>query len=110
MAEFCADGELITTEKLIPKLGNFQHINSPARFAARIGQTFSDTLTSISVGPEFVKIIPDVQRNDRVFSDGCGIISKEVLWKIYRDYPRRAAVRPTVFQIRFSGKIMKTVS
>ncbi|EED15337.1 RNA-dependent RNA polymerase, putative [Talaromyces stipitatus ATCC 10500] len=104
MAEFHdSEGQLITVNSLISKLGDFSHIRSPAKFAARLGQTFSDTLTSISVDRDMVKRIDDVERNGRVFSDGCGTISKEVLWRIYRDYPRNAAVRPTVFQVRISG-------
>jgi hypothetical protein len=104
MAEFRdSAGELITVDSLISKLGDFSHIKSPSKFAARLGQTFSDTLTSISVDKDIVKRIDDVERNGRVFSDGCGTISKEILWKIYRDYPRNAAVRPTVFQVRISG-------
>ncbi|CRG88837.1 hypothetical protein PISL3812_05872 [Talaromyces islandicus] len=103
MAPFEDRGEIITVEKLIPKLGDFNHIRSPAKFAARLGQTFSDTLTSIPIEPHAVKRLPDVERNGRVFSDGCGTISQEILRRIYRDYPRQAGVRPTVFQIRFSG-------
>lgn len=96
-------GEWMTVERLISKLGDFSHIRSPAKFAARLGQTFSDTLTSISVDKGIVQRINDVERNGRVFSDGCGSISKEILWRIYREYPRNAAVRPTVFQVRISG-------
>ncbi|OKL62275.1 hypothetical protein UA08_02862 [Talaromyces atroroseus] len=104
MAEFNdVSGEPLNVEKLISKLGDFSHIRSPAKFAARLGQTFSDTLTSISVDRQMVTNIKDVERNGRVFSDGCGTISKEILWRIYRDYPRNAAVRPTVFQVRISG-------
>lgn len=105
MAEFhdSVTGEFITVNKLISKLGDFDHIKAPSKFAARLGQTFSDTLTSISVDKDMVKRIDDVERNGRVFSDGCGTISKEILWRIYRDYPRNAAVRPTVFQVRISG-------
>jgi RNA dependent RNA polymerase len=107
MAEFNdSAGELMTVEKLISRLGDFSHIRSPAKFAARLGQTFSDTLTSISVDKHMVTEIKDVERNGRVFSDGCGTISKEILWRIYRDYARNAAVRPTVFQVRISGIIL----
>lgn len=105
MAPFEDCGEVITVEKLIPRLGDFTHIRSPAKLAARLGQTFSDTLTSIPIEKHMVKKLPDVERNGRVFSDGCGTISKEILRRIHRDYPRDATVCPTVFQIRFSGKI-----
>lgn len=87
MANFICNGELVDVSRMIHKLGNFQHIYSPAKFAARIGQTFSDTLTSIAIDPRIVRRAEDVERNGRVFSDGCGTLSKEVLWKIYREYP-----------------------
>ncbi|KAL1965248.1 hypothetical protein VTN77DRAFT_6002 [Rasamsonia byssochlamydoides] len=103
MAEFTCNGERVDVSRMIHKLGNFQDINSPAKVAARIGQTFSDTLTSIAIDPRIVRRVPDIERNGRVFSDGCGTLSKEVLWRINREYPRRVSVRPTVFQIRLSG-------
>ncbi|KAH8689571.1 putative RNA-dependent RNA polymerase [Talaromyces proteolyticus] len=96
-------GDRVSVDTLIPRLGDFLLIRSPAKFAARLGQTFSDTLTSIPIEKHVVGRVPDVERNGRVFSDGCGTISKEILWRIYRDYPRHAVVNPTVFQIRFSG-------
>ncbi|GAD91500.1 RNA-dependent RNA polymerase, putative [Paecilomyces variotii No. 5] len=104
VAEFTWEsGERLNSRSIIPKLGEFGHIYSPAKYAARIGQTFSDTLTSIPVQKGSVKLIPDVERNGRVFSDGCGTISKGILWKIRRNYALRARVKPTVFQVRFSG-------
>ncbi|KAN0073538.1 RNA dependent RNA polymerase domain containing protein [Elaphomyces granulatus] len=103
VAEFFIEGECFNAESIIPKLGNFLDIHSPAKYAARIGQTFSDTLTSIAIDRNHVTEVPDVMRNNRVFSDGCGTLSKEVLWKIYRQYAHRAKVKPTVFQIRLSG-------
>ncbi|KAL1863762.1 hypothetical protein Plec18170_000601 [Paecilomyces lecythidis] len=104
VAEFMWEsGERLNSRTIIPKLGEFGHIYSPAKYAARIGQTFSDTLTSIPVQKDLVKRIPDVERNGRVFSDGCGTLSKGILWKIRRNYALRARVKPTVFQVRFSG-------
>ena len=110
VAEFFIDDECFNAESIIPKLGDFSHITSPAKYAARIGQTFSDTLTSIAIDPKNVKRAPDVIRNDRTFSDGCGTLSKEVLWKIYRQYSLRARVKPTVFQIRLSGENSESIS
>lgn len=105
VAPFTTDGgERLDASGIIPKLGNFQHIRSPSKYAARIGQTFSDTMTSIAVDRSIVKVVDDVSRNGRVFSDGCGTVSKGVLYKIYREYALRARVKPTVFQVRFSGK------
>ncbi|KAK2764926.1 hypothetical protein FQN54_008623 [Arachnomyces sp. PD_36] len=97
------NGELIDAQTMIPKLGNFKDIRSPARCAARIGQTFSDTTTSIRVDEDVVDVIPDVERNGRCFSDGVGTLSKDVMYMIWREYAHRAKVKPTVFQIRFAG-------
>lgn len=96
--------EIIDAHSIIPKLGDFSRIRSPARCAARIGQTFSDTTTSIKIHPDLAVVVGDVKRNDRVFSDGVGTLSREVMHKIWREYAHRAKVKPTVFQIRFAGK------
>lgn len=99
------NGDIINAHTMIPKLGDFTRILSPARCAARIGQTFSDTTTSIRLDHDVVGVIPDIiNKNGRVFSDGVGTLSKEVMHKIWREYAHRAKVKPTVFQIRFGGK------
>lgn len=103
LAPFQAGGELITADILIRKLGHFEHIFSPAKFAARLGQVFSDTRASIPIDRNIVTVTPDIKRNERVFSDGCGTLSKDILTRICREYSRRVKARPTVFQIRLSG-------
>ncbi|KKZ61292.1 hypothetical protein EMCG_04100 [[Emmonsia] crescens] len=103
VAPFYKDGFLYNATTIIQKLGYFGHIYSPAKQAARIGQTFSDTLTSIPVTSDMVSIEDDVKRNGRVFSDGVGTISASVMHMIWKDYSLRTMVKPTVFQIRFAG-------
>ncbi|PGH04763.1 hypothetical protein AJ79_06984 [Helicocarpus griseus UAMH5409] len=98
-----SSGILYNATTIIQSLGRFEHIYSPAKQAARIGQTFSDTLTSIPVPPEIIEKGSDVERNGRVFSDGVGTISASVMYKIWREYSLRTKVKPTVFQIRFAG-------
>ena len=97
-------GEMVDARNIIDKLGDFGEIRVPAKCAARIGQAFSDTLTSIEISPHDVEIIADVERGDRVFSDGVGTLSYAALNKIWQEYALYAKVKPTVFQIRVSGK------
>ncbi|EGE83653.2 RNA-dependent RNA polymerase, variant 2 [Blastomyces dermatitidis ATCC 18188] len=103
VAPFYADGILYNATTIIQNLGRFDHINSPAKQAARIGQTFSETLTSIPISEEIISVVQDVKRNDRVFSDGVGTISPSVMYMIWKDYSLRTMVKPTVFQIRIAG-------
>ncbi|PGH06663.1 hypothetical protein GX51_02291 [Blastomyces parvus] len=103
VASFYADGILFNATTIIQSLGIFDHILSPAKQAARIGQTFSETLTSIPISKDIISVSTDVERNDRVFSDGVGTISPSVMYMIWKDYSLRAMVKPTVFQIRVAG-------
>ena len=71
MAPFVFEGSLLLENMLIQDLGDFKHIHSPAKCAARIGQVFSDTPTTVSLGSDvIVTTTPDVELCHRVFSDG----------------------------------------
>lgn len=98
------DGTTIHAQKVIEDLGDFSKIRSPAKCAARIGQAFSDTPTAITLEPGIVKIMEDVERNKRVFSDGVGTMSMSVKDKICSSLSSNASVlKPTCFQMRFRG-------
>ena len=104
MAAFTTDtGESLDARSIIRTLGDFSHIRSPARCAARIGQALSETVPSVDVAPEVVERVDDIQRGDRVFSDGVGTVSLSLLEKIWQKYALHAKVKPTVIQIRFAG-------
>jgi hypothetical protein len=103
MAPFItADGGLMCYEQLIHDLGNFLNITCPAKCAARIGQAFSDTSSTIKIKEH--NVIHDVERNGRVFSDGVGTISLALRERIYDGLKRKPSIMPTCFQIRFQGK------
>ncbi|WEW61966.1 RNA-directed 5'-3' RNA polymerase [Emydomyces testavorans] len=108
VAPFTTDtGEHFDAQSIIQGLGSFNHIFSPSKLAARIGQTFSDTQTSIAIPEDAVYFNePDVKRNGRVFSDGVGTLSASLMYKIWREYALRERVKPTVFQIRFAAPCM----
>lgn len=103
MAPFKHDGVLLTATAVIANLGDFSAIRSPAKCAARIGQAFSTTDGAVKIPFDAVGGIPDVERNGRVFSDGVGTISMEVLAMLWKDYAPARKSTPTVYQIRFAG-------
>lgn len=103
MSPFQHQGNTISATQLIQRLGDFGHIRSPARCAARIGQAFTDTTGTVKVEASVLVRIPDVERNGRCFSDGCGTISLSMLRKVWRVYGVRRTVKPTTLQIRYAG-------
>lgn len=104
MAPFAFQGQFLNDRTVIRDLGEFSNIFSPAKCAARIGQVFSDTPTTVKIAPEIVQLVDDVKRDGRVFSDGVGSMSNGVMEKIWDKLPNSRGVKPTCFQIRYSGK------
>lgn len=104
VAPFIHKNELITAAHIIDNLGDFTIFTSPARRAARIGQSFSDTPTTVQIDHQTVCINEDIKRNGRVFSDGVGTFSEEVLVKIWDSFPNKSGLKPTCYQIRCAGK------
>lgn len=100
---FKPEGGLIHAQKLIKNLGDFRAIRNPARCAARIGQTFTDATHTIRIRPEMIREIPDVKRNNRVFTDGCATISQGLLSQVWRELRKTKKRLATVLQIRFQG-------
>ena len=105
MAPFIHPGSLLWDRMIIQDLGNFSMIRSPAKCAARIGQVFSDTRTAIPINTEVIRHEGDVTFDGRVFSDGVGTMSYSIMYKIWDRLPRARLVKPTLFQIRFQGRL-----
>ncbi|KAI1084614.1 rna-dependent rna polymerase [Whalleya microplaca] len=107
MAPFIDGNQNLQTYfSVIGDLGKFNNIFSPAKCAARIGQAFSETPFSVDLhelGVE-VQMIEDVESKDgtRVFSDGVGMISRDVVNAINDGLPQKKSA-PTCFQIRWAG-------
>ncbi|KAI9830423.1 MAG: hypothetical protein M1838_005811 [Thelocarpon superellum] len=100
-------GEDINAISIIPLLGDFTRIRSPAKYAARIGQTLSETHTSIAIDLRRVSVVKDIKTNvrghERIFSDGVGTLSMAFWDRLCDEYAVRALVKPTVFQVRVAG-------
>jgi hypothetical protein len=104
MAPFLHNMRLLFDRLVIADLGDFSNIRSPAKCAARIGQAFSETPTTVPLTNSKITTMPDVERNGRVFSDGVGTFSMEILDKIWDALSNKHLVKPTCFQIRHSGE------
>lgn len=102
MAPFTHNSESLNARGVIAGLGDFMRIWSPAKCAARIGQAFSETNGTVKLTPGAFEVVKDIERNGRVFSDGVGTFSYEILKKVWRDYAFGGA-HPTLLQIRWAG-------
>ncbi|KAJ1551705.1 hypothetical protein HK096_003853 [Nowakowskiella sp. JEL0078] len=88
-------------------MGNFSEIKIPAKFAARMGQCFTTTFSTMEIEKNSVKTIPDVVIGRYIFTDGIGKISPSLLEKALA-YHRstwvyRESEPPSAYQIRFGG-------
>lgn len=80
-------------------LGTFDEIKNVAKYAARLGQSFSASLPTTTV--DFFEEIPDWEANGYCFSDGCGMISPQFAEILSKKL--NLSYIPSAFQIRFAG-------
>ena len=96
----------LTAEDIREWMGDFREIRNVEKYAARLGQPFSSSRETLSVGRNEIEIIPDVEvkRNGipYCFSDGIGKISAELA----RDVATKCGCKnyvPSAFQIHYGG-------
>ncbi|KAL2128235.1 hypothetical protein VTI74DRAFT_9467 [Chaetomium olivicolor] len=82
-------------------MGNFGHISSVAKYAARLGQCFSTTRLLRCIAAPNIVNIPDVERGGFCFTDGVGKISELLACLISEDWDIHPA--PSAFQFRMGG-------
>ncbi|XP_050372674.1 probable RNA-dependent RNA polymerase 1 isoform X2 [Argentina anserina] len=86
-------------------MGDFSRIKNVAKYAIRLGQSFSSSWEAFSVGLDEFEVIPDVEIERQgiqyCFSDGIGKISAEFAERV----ARKCGIRytPSAFQIRYGG-------
>nr|KJB79013.1 hypothetical protein B456_013G029000 [Gossypium raimondii] len=87
-------------------MGNFSKIRNVAKYAARLGQSFSSSTETLSVSKDEINLIPDIEiMKDGikyVFSDGIGKISAKFAKKVAAKC-RLKGCTPSAFQIRIGG-------
>ncbi|KAF0547877.1 RdRP-domain-containing protein [Gigaspora margarita] len=86
-------------------MGDFSAIKAPALYAARMGQCFTSTISTLELEVGQIKKIPDIKRNGFEFSDGCGNISPDLANLAAKHYwgTQHDDEIPSVFQFRFGG-------
>ena len=118
------DRVLVDPAFIIDSLGDFDNasdrklIYCPGRYGARISQAFTSTDSGVSIQPEEIQTVNDIEvlkvegdpsSGKWNFTDGVGTISPELakqIWDTMRARRRRAKrvrVYPKCFQIRFQG-------
>jgi hypothetical protein len=106
-APFHYQESLHTYFSIITSIGKFSDIRSPAKCAARIGQAFSETPIAVPLDTYKVKVsrIEDIKSRDktRVFSDGVGTISQDLVDIINNVHLPNSRGSATCFQIRYGG-------
>jgi RNA-dependent RNA polymerase len=96
------DDPSVTCDSIRQWMGDFGQIKNAAKYAARMGQCFSSTTATCNVEPHEWCVIPDIERNGYVFSDGIGKISVEFA----KEVNAKLAVADSLvaaYQIRFGG-------
>ncbi|KAL2063554.1 hypothetical protein VTL71DRAFT_5359 [Oculimacula yallundae] len=103
---FLFAGTKIQISRKIESLGDFSKMKTVAKKAKRIGLLFSVAQIATSVDPARCRDIPDIETNDYVFTDGCGLISPHFAQELARRVKigfRNVRYTPSVFQIRYRG-------
>jgi regulator of nonsense transcripts 1 len=90
----------------IESLGDFTKMKTVAKKAKRIGLLFSVAQMAVTLDPSRCQDIPDVEANEYIFTDGCGLISPRLARELSRKVGiafRNVRYAPSVFQIRYRG-------
>ncbi|KAI7964060.1 hypothetical protein MJO29_004487 [Puccinia striiformis f. sp. tritici] len=108
---FLHKGEVMRAETIRSRMGTFSKVNKiPARYMARIAQAFTTTQRAVTLAPSQLRLIPDVERNGSVFTDGVGTISPALARQVEQALlgkmmilKRRNAIISSCYQIRLGG-------
>lgn len=101
---YAAPREVISGK--VEALGDFAKIKTVAKKAKRIGLLFSTAKVAMTVSPDRVEDIPDIESADYIFTDGCGLVSPRLAQELARTVGivfRDRRYTPSVLQIRYRG-------
>ena len=90
----------------VESLGDFAKMKTVAKKAKRIGLLFSTAKVAMTVSPERVEDVPDIESADYIFTDGCGMIAPVLAQELSRRVGivfRDRRYTPSVMQIRYRG-------
>ncbi|KAJ4714892.1 RNA-dependent RNA polymerase [Melia azedarach] len=96
----------LTAANIREKMGDFREIKNVAKYAARLGQSFSSSREALHVDSSEIEVIPDIETETNGivynFSDGIGKISAQ-LAEIVAKKCGFTISTPSAFQIRYGG-------
>ncbi|KAJ4764055.1 RNA-dependent RNA polymerase [Rhynchospora pubera] len=96
-------GRGLTAPGIRKWLGEFELIRNVAKYATRLGQSFSSSTEALTVQHDEVDLIQDITNNTSyVFSDGIGKISFEFATRVAKKC-RLKGFTPSAFQIHYDG-------
>jgi regulator of nonsense transcripts 1 len=90
----------------VESLGDFSKMKTVAKKAKRIGLLFSTAKAAMTISPDRVEDIPDIETADYIFTDGCGLIAPQLAQELARRVGivfRDRRYTPSVLQIRYRG-------
>ncbi|PON45921.1 RNA-dependent RNA polymerase-type [Parasponia andersonii] len=101
-----ASREGLTADDIRFWMGDFTHLRNVAKYAARLGQSFSSSRETLRVERCEVELISDIKvevgGNKYCFSDGIGKISEEFAEQVAKKCGLNRST-PSAFQIRYAG-------
>jgi RNA-dependent RNA polymerase len=93
----------LTASDIRKWMGDFRDIRNVAKYAARLGQSFSSSTETLKVPKYEVEQIPDITNGtEYIFSDGVGKISANFAKEVAKKCKLKRFA-PSVFQIRYGG-------
>ncbi|XP_021909790.1 RNA-dependent RNA polymerase 1-like [Carica papaya] len=96
----------LTAADIRERIGDFRQIRNVAKYAARLGQSFSSSRETLHVSREEIEVISDVEATrdgiKYVFSDGIGKISQQLAEVVAKKCGCNGYT-PSAFQIRYGG-------
>ncbi|KAF5577511.1 NAM7-nonsense-mediated mRNA decay [Fusarium pseudoanthophilum] len=90
----------------IESMGDFTKMKTVGKKAKRIGLLFSSSKTAMIINPDRCEDIPDIEADEYVFTDGCGLIAPSLAQELARRTRiifRDSRYTPSVFQLRYRG-------
>ncbi|XP_043696161.1 probable RNA-dependent RNA polymerase 1 [Telopea speciosissima] len=99
---FAKTDDGITAAEIRKWMGDFHEIRNVAKYAARLGQSFSSSTETLNVHRFEVEIIHDIKQRKYNFSDGIGKISADFARRVAKKCGLKSST-PSAFQIRYGG-------
>ncbi|CAO2209790.1 unnamed protein product [Urochloa humidicola] len=98
---FAEDGNT-TAASIREWMGQFPSKNV-AKHTARMGLCFTSSFPTVTIQPDEMELLEDVNRNGYNFSDGIGMITPKLALEVAKMLPLTDSYVPSAFQIRFAG-------